>query len=74
MVIFVQLDDEIKIEIYALFPTPRGNSSTPFYRRYIAKNRIFLYVFLSFKFFIGMQTANICYIENKCNHLRREKT
>ena len=22
MVIFVQLDDEIKIEIYALFPTP----------------------------------------------------
>ena len=54
MVIFVQLDDEIKIEIYVLFPTPRGNSSTPFYRRYIAKNRIFLYIFLSFKFFIGM--------------------
>ena len=39
----------------------------------LPKYRIFLYIFLSFKFFIGMQTVNSFYIENKCNHLRREK-
>ena len=40
----------------------------------LPKIESFYIFFLSFKFFIGMQTVNSCYIENKCNHLRREKT